>query len=253
MSAISSVYRSLGTDYRRLSSGKRIQTAADGAAELAISRKLGVASDSYNVGADNIRNGQNLINVADGAMSGVADSLQRMRELALRASNGLMSASDKESIQMEIDQLKQHISSTASNTTFNTKHVLSGTELEYNIAMGGDASKGISGADATLKSLGIADFDVTGDFDLNSIDKALESISAQRSRSGAQYNSLEHAYNYNKSASYNLTASLSRISDLDYAKATTDKKTKEALLKYSIFAQKKKQDNARNMMVNLLA
>jgi len=163
-----------------------------------------------------------------------------------------MSTSDKESIQMEIDQLKQDISATASNTTFNTKHVLSGTELEYNIATG-SGNKSISGSNATLEALGIADFDVTGDFDISVLDDAIDKVSSQRSTSGAQYNALEHAYNYNQNAAYNITSAESELTDLDYGEAVTQKKTQEALLQYSIFAQKKKQENESNLMLNLLA
>lgn len=252
MSGITQINHSLTQDYRRLSSGKRVQTAADGAAEMAISQKQNMAIKSYDVGANNIKDGQSMINVADGAASGVTDALQRMRELAVKASNGTMSASDKESIQQEVDQLKQQIQSTADNTKFNEKKVLDGSEKNINIAMGEAGNKSISMGNTTLEQLGIADFDVTKDFDISKIDDAISKVSSQRSAMGAQHNALEHAYNNSKIASFNLTAADSRSVDLDYGKAVTEKKTKEALREYAVFTQKNVMESKKNLMINLL-
>ncbi len=250
MSRISGVSYQL---YGQLASGKRIQRAADGAAELSILQKQNAQIGGLDVGAQNIQEGKNLLNIADGAMSGVTDYLQRMDELAIRASNGLMSDSDRANIQMEIDQLKEGISGIANTTTYNTKHLLNGTEAEFQIMMGTSGSKQISTGNALLDKLGIADFDVTGDFDVETISKALEQVSAARSKSGAQTNALEHAYNYNRNAAYNLTASSSRIGDTDYGKAVTEQKKQHALQQYAIFAQKKRMENQSTQMLNLMA
>ena len=92
--------------YTALSSGYKINSAADNAAGLAISEKLLTQTNGYDVGSSNAKDGVSLINVADGALSGIQDSLQRIHELGVRASNGLYSASDKQAFQTEIDGLK---------------------------------------------------------------------------------------------------------------------------------------------------
>lgn len=111
------MYRS----YQQMSSGKKINTAADDAAGLAIAQKLLSQSNSLNKATDNAATFQDMTKIADGALGSISDSLQRIRELGLQASNGLYTDSDKAAIQSEIDQLKQHISDTASQTQFNTK------------------------------------------------------------------------------------------------------------------------------------
>ena len=93
---------------------------------------------------------------------------------------------------------------------------------------------------STLESLGIADFDVTKDFDLNSIDEAMQKVSEARSNLGAKTNALSHTINNNGYAAYNLTAANSRIRDTDYGEEIIKKNTKDALQQYRIFALKAK-------------
>ncbi|MDE7045006.1 MAG: flagellin, partial [Acetatifactor sp.] len=103
--------------YSQLSSGKRINTAADDASGLAIGQKLKRQETGLSVGAQNTQDGIGALNVADGAIDGMVNSLQRIRELGVRALNGIYSASDRASFQTEIDQLKDSIQQTAKNTT----------------------------------------------------------------------------------------------------------------------------------------
>ncbi len=91
----------------------------------------------------------------------------------------------------------------------------------------GSGKKNVSLTDASLEALGIKDFNVTGKFSLKDIDEAIKKVSAARSKAGAQYNALEHAYNYNRNASENLTAANSRLVDLDYGKEVKEKKQTE--------------------------
>ena len=93
------------------------------------------------------------------------------------------------------------------------------------------------------EALGIADFDVTKEFHLEDIDNALKMVSQGRSAMGAQYNALEYLQNYNSSASYNHTATQSRLEDLDYPQAVEEMKKKEALMQYSLMMQKKKEED----------
>lgn len=256
MSAISSMNNtSLYTDYGRFASGRRIQSAADGAAELSIIQKEDAQVRGYKAGENNIGAAKDLLNIADGAMSGIADYLQRIRELALQASNtAIMSYSDRANIQMEVDQLKKGISDIASQTSYNTKKLLDGSNSSLNIATdaNGNGMK-IGTADATLTMLGIADFDVTKDFDLQDIDDALAKVSAGRSSMGARSNALDYAYNYSTNVRLNVTASKSRLEDLDFPKAISEQKKKETLQEYAWFMQKKRQEVEANRMRNLFA
>lgn len=225
--------------YAALSSGYKINSAADDAAGLAISEKLLAQTNGYDVGTSNAKDGVSLINVAEGALSGIHDSLQRIRELGIRASNGLYSDSDRQAFQAEIDGLKESIQGVAKGTTFNTLKLLDGSMADIDLAtnpQGGTLK--IQLVNSTLESLGIADFDVTKDFDLKAIDDAIEKVSSARSTLGAQSNSLAHTINYNDYASYNLTAANSRIKDTDYGEELIKKNRDEALQQYRIFGIK---------------
>ena len=187
MSSISAVQRIPYGAYGRIASGKRVQNAAHGAADLSIIQKQDQQSRGYRAGSGNIKAGQAMINIADGAMGSITDSLQRMRELALQAANtAVVTDSDRANIQKEIDQLKKGIADVAGTTNYNTKPLLDGSNQNMHIATDGNGGeKTISGADATLAALGIADFDVTGDFDLNVLDNALAKVSGSRSEMGS--------------------------------------------------------------------
>ncbi len=252
MNGISSVNKISYADYGRFASGKKIQSAADGAAELSIIQKDDAQVRGYKAGERNISSAKALLNVADGAMSGITDYLQRIRELAVQASNtAVVSDSDRASMQAEVDQLKQGISDIVSNTTFNTKTLLDGSNPTLNIATDSNGgSMQIDLADAALKELGIADLDLTKDFSIKDIDNALEKVSSGRTGMGAQSNALDYAYNYISNARLNLTGAQSRLEDLDYPEAISEQKKKETLQQYSFFMQKKQMENEMIHMRN---
>lgn len=229
------------SDYGKFASGKKIQTAADGAAQLSIIQKQDSQIRGYKAGENNISSAKNMLNVADGAMSGITDYLQRIRELGLQASNtAIVSDLDRQNIQKEIDQLKQGISDLASQTTYNTKPLLDGTNQSFNITTDANgASMNVQTSNAALEMLGIADFDVTKDFDLSDIDRALEKVSSGRSSMGAQSNALDYTYNYTTNSRLNTTAAKSSLEDLDYPEAISEQKKKETLQEYAMFMQKK--------------
>lgn len=242
MSGISGV----GTQsvYTQLSSGKRINSAADDAAGLAISQKLESQTNGYDVGAENVKDGISVLNIADGAMDGITDYLQRIRELSVKASNGLYGELEKQSIQDEINQCLDGIQQVARGTEFNSLKLLDGSMADMDIASSPDGSgMKIQMADATLDALGIDGYDVTGSFDISRIDKALELVSSKRSSMGASTNRLEHTYNYNTNASLQLTSAQSRIEDLDMAKGVTEQKKQDLLKDYQNVLLRKKMQN----------
>ncbi|MDE7063177.1 MAG: flagellin FliC5 [Lachnospiraceae bacterium] len=253
MSSISGVSASSYADYGKIASGKRVQTSADGAAELSIIEKEDAQARGYDAGANNIGSAQDMLRVADGALDGITDHLQRIRELAVQASNtAVLSDSDRASIQKEVDQLKQGIADIAANTAFNTKNLLDGSNMEFRFATDGNgASVTVNTGNATLEALGIADFDVTGDFDITDIDEALSIVTSQRSSAGAQSNALEHAYNYTTGAALNTRASKSRLEDLDIPEAISELKKKQTLEQYKLMMQKKQMEHNVNRMRNM--
>ena len=256
MSSISSINTSISyADYGRFASGKKIQSAADGAAELSIIQKEDTQTRGYKAGENNIASARDMLNVAEGAMAGITDYLQRIRELGVQASNtAVMSDSDRANIQKEVEQLKRGISDIANQTTFNTKKLLDGTYDKFQIATdAGGNSMAVETADATLQMLGIADFDVTKDFDLQDIDDAIAMVSAGRSSMGAQSNALDYAYNYSANTRLNVTAGKSRLEDLDFPEAISEQKKKQTLQEYALFMQKKRQDDEVNRARSLFA
>ena len=238
--------------YSQLSSGKRINKAADDAAGLAIGQKIHREENGLTVGAQNAKEGMGYLNVADGALDGITDYLQRMRELGLKAMNGLYSDSDREMFQTEIDQLKEGIQSMAKGTTLNEQTLLDGSMADMHLATNPDGGGlDIQMVDTTLESLGIADFDVTsGNFDLGAIDKALDMVAKARSDMGAATNRLEHTYNYNMNASEQLTAARSRIEDLDMPMAISEQKKQDLLTQYRNLMLRS-QMNQRAMVTRL--
>lgn len=230
---------SIQTNFTMLSSGKRINSAADDASGLAISQKLLTQETGFSAGRDNALTGNDLLNTADGALSSITDSLQRMRELSIQASNSTYTAEDVQSIQDEIEQLKQGIQDVAKGTSFNGISILDGSRSDLQLATNPNGSgMKIQLYNSTLDNLGIADYDVTKDFDIDDIDKALERVNSARSSLGSSSNALSHVSSYNSTASLANTASRSRLEDLDYGPAISEQKKNQVLQQYRFFAQK---------------
>lgn len=236
--------------YSQLASGSKLQSAADGASELAIVQEEKAQIAGYNAGERNAEDGKSVLNVADAAMGGIGENLQRIRELAVKASNSaILSDDDRKIIQEEVEQLKQGISDIAQNTEFNTKKLLDGSNTDMHIAAGADGSgPSLNTGDATLKALGIEDFDVTKNFSIKTIDDALSKVSSNRSSIGAQSNSLDYTIGYNTQTAYNLTAATSRMEDTDYEKAATERDKQQILQTYRFIMQKKQQDEERQKL-----
>lgn len=238
--------------YQQLASGKRINSAADDAAGMAIAEKLLTQSNSLDIASRNAGTFQDMTKVADGALGSISDNLQRIRELSVQASNGLYTDSDRGAIQAEIDQLKQQISDTAGQTQFNTKNLLDGSTGSMMAAINADGSgMEVNMPVSTLDVLGIADYDVTGDFDISAIDNALKMVNSSRSELGATSNRLDYAMSNNNYASLNTTSSRSRIEDLDYPQAVSEQKKQQVLLQYSLMMQRKKMEDEGGRMQRL--
>lgn len=241
-----------GISYENYASGKAIYKAADNAAGLSISEKLKNQENGYNKGTENAGQGIDMINTAEQALSSISDSLGRMRELSLQAMNtATMSSEDIANINDEIQELKKGIEDVARGTEYNKISLLD-NENAYHLALNPDGSgKEIQMVNATLKELGIDDYDVTKDFDISKLDEASQKISDTRAKLGATTNGLESAINSNNISSLETLSSRSKIEDLDYAKASTEINKKNLIEQYKIFMQKKKAEMDKQSKLGL--
>lgn len=242
-----------GYVYSALSSGRKVQTAAQGASEMAILQEQQRQIGGYNAGTENMKSAKNALNIADGATAEITENLQRMRELAVKASNGLMSAEDKEYIQGEIDGLKQGIAEIAERTNYNGVPLLDNEEGKvFKLASDSNGTeRSFSTINATLDALGISDFDVTGDFDLKAIDNAMNMISKGRSELGAQTNAFEAAIGYNDVVTYNTTAAQSRTGDTEYGDYIQRLQKQRTLDDVQLAMQKKRQEDEERAKISL--
>src|SRR5476651_247050 len=130
----------LATSMQRLSSGLRVNSAKDDAAGLAIAERMNAQVRGMNVAIRNANDGISLAQTADGALSQVGDSLQRMRELAVQARNSTNSSSDKDSLNKEFSQLQAEITRVLGGTTFNGKHMLGADATTLNFQVGANTT-----------------------------------------------------------------------------------------------------------------
>lgn len=230
-------------NYQKMASGKRINRAADDAAGLAVARKLEKEARALNKATDNIDMGSAYTNVADGAMSGMSDYLQSIREVSIRAMNGTYSDSDRQAMQQEVDGYLAGIDQLARTTKFNEHTVLDGGMATMDIASNPDGTgMKIQLENSTLKGLGLAGYSVMGDIDLEAVDNAIAKVSSSRSSMGASANALEHARRYNSAAAESQIGSQSRIEDLDIGKALSDRSRDKALQDYRIMMQRNRME-----------
>lgn len=213
----------------RLSSGLRINRAADDAAGLAISEGLKSQVSGSAVAARNAQDGISLIQTTEGALGEVTSVLQRMRDLAVQGSNDTNNVASRTAIKKEADSLGKELDRITQSTNFNGINLLQAGTKNLQVGTGGTANDTISvnlgdvaTAAGTLSSAtGATGFDVTtnaaAQTTITSIDAAITAVSAQRSDLGANQNRLEHAVKTLNVSGENLQAAQSRIADTDMA------------------------------------
>ena len=223
-------------------------------ADAAIAEKTELQVRGIDQGTENLKDANSLTRIADGAMEGITDQLQRMRELALKASNTFTYGDEeRQMIQTEIDQLKQGIADIAGNTTFNEHQLLDGTrDKDFTVLAGAEGSTElVSTGNMTLEALGIKDFDVTKDFNLRDLDNALQKVSSQRAVTGAQSNRIDHATAYNQLSSYNHVASF-KEDDLGGVVQRVDEMKKNRLFDtIRVMMQQREEENQRKQTTGL--
>ena len=250
---------------QKLSTGSKINSAADDASGLAISQKMQAQINGLDQADENVSNGTSLLQTAEGALGNVQDILQKMRTLAVEANNDTQNSTDKSNLQDQANELANEINRIAQQTSFNTKSVFSGNSTAgvdlfnttgLSIQIGADSGQVIALSLANTATA-VAGTSLTGVFafnlgveggkvhsnsytsvtaislkltnTINTIQSAIDAVSKLRSKLGAYENRLSYAGDTLESESENLTSAQSTISDTDVAEEMTNY-TKENIL-----------------------
>ncbi|MBS4219327.1 flagellin [Bacillus sp. FJAT-49711] len=226
---LSQTMASTSKSLEKLSSGLRINRAADDAAGLAISEKMRSQIRGLGMAERNALDAVSLIQTAEGALNETHSILQRMRELSVQAANGTLENDDRDSIQLEIDQLIEEVDRIAKKTEFNGKVLIDGTNTEnfkFQIGPNNEDTLEVELDGMTADELKITGLKVNTADDagkaIDTLDEAIKLVSDQRAKLGAYQNRLEHTVTNLQTANENLTAAESRIRDLDMALEMTN-------------------------------
>jgi len=230
--------RSLDKAMQQLSTGKRINTAADDAAGLAIGNKMTAQIRGLNQAVRNANDGISMLQTAEGATQEITNMLQRMRELAVQAANDTYTSTDRSALNAEVTSLSSEITRIADNTEWNGMKLFTATNasaggigtagtVTLQVGIGGsagnqftvtlndiDSSLGLSGVSLSTRSGATSA--------LSTLDAAIATVDTDRATFGATMNRLTYAMDNLSNISQNAQASRSRIMDTDYAQATTE-------------------------------
>lgn len=207
----------------KLSTGYRINGAADDAAGLAISEKMESQIRGLEQASRNASDGISLVQTAEGALAQTTDIIQRMRELSVQASSDTYTTEDRASIQLEINQLASEITRIAEETEFNGMGLLNGNKTDLAIQVGANAGQQITVSlqIMTADELQIDALVVSNAADANeaisSLDAALKTVSDFRASLGAKQNRLEYTITNVDNTAENLTSAQSTLRDADMA------------------------------------
>ncbi|HEY8272023.1 MAG TPA: flagellin [Pseudobdellovibrionaceae bacterium] len=254
--------RSMNTSMARLSSGMRINQAADDAAGLAISENLKAQIRGLRQANRNANDGISLVQVAEGSLNEVSNMLIRLRELGVQAASDTIGDTERKFLDVEYQQLKSEIQRVTESTNFNGYDLLNGTGGIIDIQVGthNDPFKdrisfNASAANATLESLGLVSESAAtkegAQLSLDVVDQALVSVNAIRANFGAMQNRLTSTSNNLLVSDENLSAANSRIRDTDVA-AETSEMTRNSILLQAGISVLGQANNSQQMALKLL-
>lgn len=222
--------KSLAMNFQKLSSGYRINTAADDAAGLGISEQMSAQIRSFTVAERNTNNGISMAQTAEGALGQMSGMLGRLRELAVQGSNGDLTATDRGFLDTEFTALKDEVDRIGASTTYNGKALLSGaaatTTFQVGINNTANDHIDVTFGGVDLTALGINAASVSGATATNSqaaidsVDTAIAAVSTQRSGYGSAMNRMQVTVSNLQSMRTNISAAHSRIKDTDIAEET---------------------------------
>ena len=205
----------------RLSTGLRINRAADDAAGLTVSEKMRAQINGLNQAVRNAQDAISLLQTAEGGLNEIHSLLQRMRELAVQAANDTLTSEDRENIQSEINALLKEVDRIAQNTEFNTQVLLTGFSGTFQIGANANQTLTVLMSSMTTADLKISDVSVDDVTNIAtviaSLDSAIATVAKQRAQIGAWQNRLEHTITNLQVQAENMAAANSRIRDVDMA------------------------------------
>lgn len=252
--------RSLSLTLERISSGRRINRAADDAAGLGVSTSLRTDVISAQQGIRNANDGISIIQTAESATNEITDILQRMRELAVQSASGTLANEERSYIQDEFMELRREVQRISAVTEFNGVPLTTGVTSILNVQVGIHNARSsivqISLTDLTTDGLGISlmqlDSIANALDSLDVLDEALSSVNSHRSRLGASQNRLDSAIENATVYIEALTAAESQIVDADYAIETSEL-TKLQILQQAGVAALAQAKNINQALVSLLS
>jgi len=254
----------LSKSMEKLSSGYRINRAGDDAAGLALSEKLRSQIRGSQKAQDNVQDGINVLNIADGALQSVTDYLQRMRELAVQAGNDTYNTAQRSSMKAEFDQLASGINQISAATQFNGVKLLDGSASALKLQIGANATSGVDTLDigaagafasVTTTSLSVGSLSLSSNSaalaTITALDSALTAVNTQRGTIGALSNRLETTATNLATNVENTSASESRIRNVDVA-AESAKMSQYQILQQAAAAMLTQANQAPQLALQLL-
>lgn len=245
----------------RLASGLRINRAADDAAGLAVSEVMRSQIRGMGVASRNAQDGVSMVQVADGALGNVGDMLQRLRDLAVQASNGTLTDAQRLNLDAEVQQIVTEINKTGTDTEFNGIKILAGSvataaaAVTLQVGANGNQTIAFTVSTVSASDLGISGIAVStaasATAAIASLDSAIRTVTTNRATLGAIQNRLEHTINRLGLTSENLQAAESRIRDADMA-AEMIEFTRNQILQQSGTAMLAQANQAPQSVLQLL-
>ena len=216
--------QALQTAMERLSSGKRINSAKDDAAGLAIANSMTSQIRGMNQAIRNANDGISFAQTADGALNEVTNMIQRIRELAVQSASGTYSEDDRTNLQVEVTELGAQIDAIIADTTFNGVTVFGSSDVTVEIQTGYGSAAQTTLTVTGLDVSGASEADISdGDAAvLDDVDEALTAVAATRASLGAGQSRLESVVNNLSNQVVNLSDARSRIEDADFSAETTN-------------------------------
>jgi flagellin len=214
--------------FEKLASGKKVNNALDDASAQQIIDRLTSEVEGNRQAINNVYDGISVAQVAEGGLGSINDDVNRIRELTLQSGNGVLSDGDRRAIQSEITQLQENISQTIEQTNFAGKPLLSDNgELSFQTGANGGQSISINTQDIASQLSGVLSIDITSGTSvedaLSAADDAIEVVGGARGDLGAVQNRFESTARNLTQANVNTAEARSRLQDLDYAQAASER------------------------------
>lgn len=240
-----------------LASGKKINSSKDDAAGLIISNELLTQLNGLDQAARNASDGISLSQVADGGLNAISDGLSRVRELSIQAANGTLGAGQRDALQAEVSQIQEEISNVVGGTNFGGVELFtSDTDLTLQVGAEAGETLSISLQDLSTSLAGVGAIDIStpggADAALATIDSAFSTVNDLRGEFGAVSNRVESVISNNRATAENIAASKSRITDTNFAEATSEQ-VRQSLLRNSGNAIQAQANASSQLVVSLLS